>query len=884
MRRIVTLVLSFCLLVTGWNAWSTPAQIHEPGENRGAAAAWQALLRLRTTATVLHTTAHPDDEDAALLTWLARGQGVRTGLLTINRGEGGANLIGPELYDALGVLRTEELLAAGRFYGLDAQFFTSMADFGFSKRLDETLEHWGRENVLREMVRAIRSYRPDVIVSRFHGQARDGHGNHQAAGLLTIEAFRAAADPNSFPEQLSEGLRAWQVKKLYLSTRPNEESTLKIKVGDYAPLPGRSYREIAMEGYSLHRSQSMGRGRPSPGATTTSLRLLESVTPGGPDDGIFAGIDNTITGLSRLADGRADISTELRAISDRIEAAFNKFDARTPWTTAPELAAGTRSIRALIDRVRSLSIDTGNRDHLLFLLGNKEREFNRAMNLALGLHLETLVDPDNPAQGPMMAPRRTFNVAVPGQEFTLTMKAVNRSLVRIAIPAPPALVSDDGTFSSIERLSADADSLGYNQTLTGRFRVRVADDAKYSRPHWSRASEIRDHKYRYDDPRYAGLPFPPPVLTGVLKYQVDGVTFEVSQPAQTSYNIAPLGEQRRLLTIAPPINLSLSPRVGVVALDARDTGYKVTVSISSNVKAEGTLRLKLPDGWRSQPEKHAFSFSNDGEAGSFIFQVTVPAVQKNKEYRIQAIADLNGRGYSEGYRVISHPDLEPRHLYRPAEMEIRGIDVKVSAGLHVGYVMGVGDEVPAALDQIGVKVSMLGPQELADGKLDQYDAIVIGIRASAVRPDLKTHNRRLLEYVEQGGNLIWQYQTPEFDDAAYGPYPYKMGRNPEEVSEEDSKVTILDPSHPVFNTPNRVTAADFDNWVEERGSKWLAEWDSRYQPLLECNDRGQKPQRGGMLTAKYGKGNFTYAAYAFYRQLPAGVEGAYRLFANLLSQ
>lgn len=877
MRLIAALIL--ITLLIGYIPAGHPAAMHAGEADSGAV--WESLLRLRTTATVLHTTAHPDDEDAALLTWLARGQGVRTGMLTINRGEGGANLIGPELYDALGVLRTEELLAAGRYYGLDAQFFTSMADFGFSKRLDETIEHWGRENVLREMVRAIRIYRPDVIVSRFHGQARDGHGNHQASGLLTIEAFKAAADPKLFPEQINDGIRPWQVKKLYLSTRPNEQSTLRIDVGDYAPLLGRSYREIAMEGYSLHRSQSMGRGRPSPGAAATSLRLLE---PAGADAGIFDGIDTTITGLARFTESRPDISSELRAISERIESAIAKFDARTPWTVAPDLAAGMRTLRTLIDRVKASNIDASNRDHLLFLLGNKEREFNRAMNLALGLHLETLVDPDSPAAGPMMAPRQTFNVAVPGQEFTLTLKAVNRSRIEISLSSPPALHGADGAFSTIDSISGSGGSLAYNQPLTSRFKVRVADDAKYSRPHWSRASEIRDHKYRYDDPRYAGLPFPPPVLTGVLKYQVDGVMFEIAQPAQTSYNVAPLGEQRRLLTIAPAINLSLTPRVGVVALDARDTGYKVTVNLSSNFRTQGSLRLKLPEGWRSQPENHAFSFSNEGEAASFSFQVTVPSVQKNRDYRIQAIAEIDGRSYSEGYQVIAHPDLEPRHLWRPAAMEIRGVDVKVRAGLKVGYVMGVGDEVPAALEQIGVKVSMLGPQELADGNLDQYDAIVIGIRASAVRPDLKTYNRRLLEYVERGGNLIWQYQTPEFDDAAYGPYPYKMGRNPEEVSEEESKVTILDPSHPVFNGPNRITAADFDNWVEERGSKWLAEWDNRYQPLLECNDRGQAPQKGGLLIARYGKGTFTYAAYAFYRQLPAGVEGAYRLFANLISQ
>ncbi|MFM8395668.1 MAG: NEW3 domain-containing protein [Acidobacteriota bacterium] len=307
--------------------------------------------------------------------------------------------------------------------------------------------------------------------------------------------------------------------------------------------------------------------------------------------------------------------------------------------------------------------------------------------------------------------------------------------------------------------------------------------------------------------------------------------------------------------------------------------------LNQNVKgvASGTVRLKMPAGWQSEPASQSFSTSHEGETASFNFRVTMPSFAAGGSYRIEALATLGGRDYSEGYEVISHRDLEPRHLYRPAVMEIRGLEVKAPAGLNVGYVMGVGDLIPAALQQIGVKVSLLGADDLASGQLDQFDAILIGIRASAVRADLKAWNKRLLEYVERGGNLIWQYQTPEFDEIAYGPYPYKMGRNPEEVSEEESVVTILEPENPVFKGPNQITAADFNGWVEERGSKWWGEWDPRYKPLLECHDRGQAPQRGGMLQAQYGKGTFTYAGYAFYRQLPAGVPGAYRLFVNLIS-
>ncbi|HZS07063.1 MAG TPA: PIG-L family deacetylase [Blastocatellia bacterium] len=905
-RKIAARMLPVCLALCGILAAPVPAQVQEVPYNGGAAAAWQALLRLRTTATVLHITAHPDDEDAALLTWLARREGVRTGLLTINRGEGGANLIGPELYDALGILRTEELLAAGRYYGLDAQFFTRMADFGFSKRLDETLEHWGKENVLRDMVRVVRTYRPDVIISRFHGLPRDGHGNHQAAGLLSFEVFRAAADPQMFPEQIAEGLRPWRVKKLYLSTRPNEPSTLKIDVGEYDPLLGRSYREVAMEGYGMHRSQSVGLARPAPGSFYSSVRLVESTVPKVENEkGIFDGLDTSIIGLAKLTEGKLDITKELTEINSSVEAAIKKFNAREPWTVVPELIAGSRAVTVLSIRIYDSQLDPASKDHLWFLLRHKLAEFNDAMNKSLGLQLEVLVDPEKKVGVPagMLQPRETFAVAIPGQQFSLTLRLVNRSKVIIEVPETmnprqnssrkasienPAILSSD-LLANIRSREESAQFLDYNAVLTRHRDVKLSGDARYSRPYWFRESEFRDYQYKINVPEggYENLPLQPfsePDLDSVIIYKVEGVGFWIGQPVQTSFIAAPRGEQRRLLTIAPAMNVTISPRVCVVSLGST-TGTSVTVSVSSNAKgkADGRVKLRVPEDWKVETPEQPFSFQHEGEKSDFTFKVTIPSLKPNTNYKIRAVAEYAGREYTEGYQVIAHSDLEPRHLYRPAVMEIRGVDVKVAPGLTVGYVMGVGDEVPKALEQIGVRVAMLGASDLAAGNLDQYDAIVVGIRASAVRDELKSYNRRLLEYVGRGGNLIWQYQTPEFEEAAYGPYPWKMGRNPEEVSEEDAKVTILDPENPVFNWPNKITAADFDGWVEERGSKWMAEWDERYKRLLECHDREQPPQRGGMLQAQFGKGTFTYAAYAFYRQLPAGVPGGYRLFANLIS-
>jgi LmbE family N-acetylglucosaminyl deacetylase len=883
MKRTIIIALSLYLILSGFATSSTQAQVQEPAENKGAAAAWRALLRLRTTATALHITAHPDDEDGAMLTWLSRAAGVRTGLLTLNRGEGGANLVGPELYDSLGILRTEELLAAGRYYGVD-QMFTRVTDFGFSKRLDETLEHWGKDVVLRDVVHAVRMYRPDVIIARFHGKPRDGHGNHQTAGLMAAQVFKAAADPNAFLEQFKEGLRPWQVKKLYRSVRENESSTLKVDIGAYDPLTGKSYREIARDGLAHQRSQGAGQARPAPGSAMSSWLLEESALPKtDKEQSVFDGIDTTIVGMAKLAVS-INISPELTRISDRVEAAIGKFDARQPWVVASDLAAGMEYTRVLIEKVKASSIEAANKDHLLFLLGNKEKEFNNAMNKALGLVMEVLVDPEKPPEGPMsfFQPRETFAVAIPGQQFSLTMSVVNRSPVKME-RAETILASSEGW--DIKGKPPVGGLPVNNSTLRAQYDVKVPDNAEYDRPHWSRANELRDHIYQINKPEYMHLPFPPPDIFGVFNYVIEGVRFTLTQPAQTVYIDRPWGEQRRLLTVAPAMNIAISPRIGVIPIAASQASFNVNVSVSNNFKgaATGKVRLKLPQGWTASPAESNFNFTHEGEVGNFIFKVSVPRVTPGADYKVQALAEYNGKEYVEGYQVIAHRDNEPRHLYRPASMDVRGIEAQVAPNLTVGYVMGVGDEVPKSLEQIGVKVVTLGENDLAKGNLDQFDAIIIGIRATAVRDDLKAYSKRLLEYAERGGNLIYQYQTQEFDAAPYGPYPYKLTARAEEVSEEDSKVTVLDPSSPVFNWPNKITAADFDGWVEERGSKWMTTWDERYKPLLECHDREQPPQRGGLMYAQYGKGTFVYAAYAFYRQLPAGVQGGYRLFANIIS-
>ncbi len=833
------------------------AQVQPPAMNSNVAAAYESLLRLKTTATVLHTTGHPDDEDGALLTWLARGQGVRTGLFTLTRGEGGANLIGPELFDALGVVRTEELLASDRYYGVD-QFFTRAIDFGFSKRLDETMERWGQENALRDCVRVVRLYRPDVIVSRFYGDARDGHGNHQAAGVLSAEVFKAAADPARFPEQLREGLRPWQVKKLYRSVRGNEGATLTIDTGVYDPLLGASYRQIAAKGLSFQRSQGAGESRATPGPSPTGVALVESSV--GDTDAhettLFDGLDTTLRGLGKLAPA-LNLDIPLGEIEKDVAHAIDEFDARDPSRVIePHIAPALRNLRVVIRNVSDAHLDEDAKYELLFRLRNKEDEFMHAGNLLAGISFDMAA---------------TTAAATPGEKFAVTGTLTNRSNLKMESVELGLSVRGRLQFSSTP---VQRELLEYNQQVKQQFDVTVGEDAEYTRPYWSRKDQYRDAMALVDQWQYLNLPFAPPEIVGTASYRVGGVRFAIAEPAKSANS---------LVKIAPAISVELTPALGVVPVARRGAGIQVHASVRSNVKgaADAKVRLELPPGWNASPAESELHFAHAGEVQDVDFHVAAQAAA-GKTYTIQAIAEYGGKTYRDGYRVIAHRDLETRYLYRPAAAEMTGVDVHVAPGLKVGYVMGAGDEVPDALEQIGVKAQMLTASDLATGNLAQFDTIIAGIRALATRPDY-AHNSRLLDYVKNGGNLIVEYQTEEFDSIPYGPYPFKLGKRPEEVSEEDAKVTILEPSNPVFTTPNKITAADFDGWVEERGSKFMADWDPQYRPLVECHDRDQAPQKGGLLQARYGKGTFTYAALAFYRQLPAGVPGAYRLFANLIS-
>ena len=821
-------------------------------QDKGAAGAWQRILKLRTTASAMHTTAHPDDEHGGVLAMLSRRDGARVSLLTLTRGESGDNAIGPQLFDALGLIRTEELIAAGRYYGVDAQYFTTVADYGFSKRLDEALEKWGKETVLRDVVRLIRIDRPFVLISRFQGNARDGHGNHSAAGLITQDAFRAAGDPTMFPDQLADGLRPWQPLKLYIGgVRDNEAWTISVDTNQYSPWLGDSYGNFARFGLSFQRSQNGGRYLPqTEAAPVYYARTGSTVAAPTREDAFFDGIDTTIPGLFRALrqPEPAGAAAALEAIDRAVHEATASFSMTNPSASVPALVRGLHATRSAVNTLSS-ALDA------VFILKIKEQQFQDAINAALGVELTAL--------------SALPTAPVPGQTFEVLTEFTSRSGVSLPRRAVTIEAAD-----------------GWNVTAAdpGKFNITLADSVAIStRPPFTRSS-ITANRYTIADERGFGRPASAPPAEAVARYEVDGEPVQRREIVRRREPKLPYGDALRELRVVPALSLTLEPSAAIVPTAASPGTITISVELLNNdVKGiRGVLALQLPPNWSSTPPAHDFTFTRAGERRIFAFAVTVQR-STEQESTIGAVATANGRIYREGYELIDQRDLEVRYWYRPSTATVRGVRVAVPKRLTVGYVMGIGDRVPEGIAQLGHSVTLLNERDLASGDLRRFDAIMTGTRAYAVREELNTYSQRLLEYVNQGGNLVVLYNTAEMVPSRVAPYPGELTPRAEEVSEEDSPVTILAPADPVFNWPNRITKADFDGWVEQRGSKFWSSWSAEYTPLIETWDRGQPPQRGGWLSARFGKGYYTYCAYAFHRQLPYAVPGAYRLLENLLS-
>ncbi len=874
MRRVVIVASVAVMLAVGsFRAQSVPRA-------DGAADVWQKLLKLRTTASVMHVTAHPDDEHGGVLTKLSRGDGARMALLTLNRGESGDNAIGPQLFDGLGLIRTEELLNADRHYGVDEQYFTTVVDYGFSKRLEEALDKWGRETVLRDVVRIIRMNRPAIILSRFQGNERDGHGNHQTAGLMAVEGFRAAGDPNRYPEQIAEGLRPWQPKKVYIGgVRENEDWTVRIDSGEYSPRLGDSYDNVARYGLSFQRSQNSGRFTPGAGPNFGYYKLVatddkpKGLSPPAKETSVFDGIPTTL---------EAAIGAPGKAVDDAVTKAMAEFKMNDPSAIVPSIAQGLKLTRDAAAAATDADA--------VFLLRIKERQFQDAINSALGLELTATAQPaglsDATGPGAAFAPPALMAAPVPGQTFEVRVRLANRGGVPLTLNG--VTVSAEPGWMVTPSAAPIPAQLARHEQHSHRFSVTLADDVAMStKPYFSR-NGLQESRYTLSDPTQFGRPASAPPLVAVWRYTVGGVPVEIRETVKRREAKLPYGDVLREVRSVPRLAVMLTPANAIVPLTAATKRVDVEVSLLHNAESAttGQVTLRMPAGWTSEPVTQPFSFARAGERAAYRFSVRPGSIDA-RTYTIDAVATAPHKGvpyeYREGYELIDHRDLEVRYLYRASTAEVRGVDVTTVAGLKVGYVMGVGDQVPLGLQQLGAQVTLLGERELASADLSTFDTIMTGTRAYAVREDLKTYNQRLIDYVKAGGNMVVLYNRQEFVPNQWAPFPAELPRGAEEVSEEDSLVTILAPTQQSFTWPNRITAADFDGWVEQRGSKFFTKWDPAYIPMISTFDKGQAPQSGGWLTAKVGKGNWTYFAYALHRQLPYGVAGAYRITANLLA-
>jgi len=791
-----------------------------------------------------------------MIATFAEGRLLRTAYLSVTRGDGGQNLIGSELGPALGLVRTHELLAARRIDGGE-QMFTRAIDFGYSKTPEETFRVWGHEEVLADVVRAIRTFRPDVVVTRFPENGGGGHGHHTASAILAHEAYLAAGDPKRFPEQVAEGLPAWRPRRLFWNAFRRDgkpiEGSIAFEIGDYSPALGRSHTETAAESRSQHKSQGFGSSERR-GRLTNALVLLEGdAVTADP----FEGIETTWTRVP----GGAGV--------DRLLAeAERSFDPRDPAAVLPKLLEAHAALRALAP---DPWVET------------KRRELLAVIRSASGLWLEAM------AASPS---------ATPGSAFRLNVTALVRA------GAPAELVGVRVPWGSGEGLPARA-ALKVNEPVQGGTSVPVPAGAEVTQPHWLRAKPGKG-RYVVAEPRDAIRPDGAALRVG-FDVRMGGETLTFEEPVLFRRTDPVKGEEVRPFVVEPPVTLELEESV-LVLPDDRPRSVRVTVRaaetpadrtgpppltpaiVASAAGAdgataapppkplEGTVRLGLPAGWRVEPASRPFSLVPGASAA---FEFTLHPPEKPGVATLMAEATAGSASWSLSRRRIEYAHLPPLTWFPAAEARAVHVDL-AGTGSRVGYVSGPGDEVPGVLRQMGFAVTLLSADDLLRGDLGRFDAVVLGIRAANTRPELKEALPRLHSWVGAGGTLVLQYNTSfELVTDALGPFPLKLGR--ERVTVEEANVALLAPDDPLLARPNRISAADFAGWVQERGLYFPSSWDDRYVPLLGMADPGETETKGSLLVARHGKGSFVYTGLSFFRQLPAGVPGAIRLFANLVS-
>ncbi|HTE00509.1 MAG TPA: PIG-L family deacetylase [Mucilaginibacter sp.] len=803
----------------------------------------QNFKKLNVLGSVLYVAAHPDDENTRLLAYLAQEKHYRTGYLSITRGDGGQNLIGNEQSELLGLIRTQELLAARKVDGA-AQFFTRAVDFGFSKGPEETLDFWNKEKVLGDVVWVIRKFRPDVIICRFPTTGEGGHGNHTASAILAQEAFAAAADPKRYPEQLKY-VQTWQAKRLmwntfnFGNTNTTAPDQFKVNVGVYNPLLGKGYGEMAAESRSNHKTQGFGSARQRGDA----FEYFKTILGDAPKDDLMDGVTTT---WNRIPGGNA--------IGPQVAVVTKSFNSDAPQASVPALVNLLGKIDQAFESDKAMMtvrLIPAVVDEYRFWHLQKTKELSDLIAACAGLWFESY------------APEQAYALH---DSIDIRSQVIARYNDRVKISAVDGLHFENG-----------GKVIPGNDLQTFNSRIYAG---KISQPYWLEKPHTIG-SYTIDDERMVGNPENPDLPKVDYEFIIEGRSVHFQRQLVYKYVDPAKGEIYQPVQIAPPVTANIQEQVYIFNSQQPQT---VQVKLKSfKNSAVGNIRLNAPVGWKVSPESVSFHNKAKGDEWEQDFTLT-PANSKSQTGTLEAQVtfDLDQHTYNNGVQYIRYAHIPIITLFPTAQAKLVQLDLKI-AGKRIGYINGAGDLVQDALRQVGYEVHTLSENEVLNGDLSDYDAIVVGVRAYNVDPRLAIENPKLLEYVKNGGNLLVQYNNNNgLVTKQIGPYPFKVVN--ERVTDENAKITIIDPNNPVLNYPNKISQSDFDGWIQERGLYFTKDADGQYQKVLQMNDPGEAPKDGALITTQYGKGRFIYTSLSFFRQLPAGVPGAYRLFINMLNK
>ncbi len=801
------------------------------------------IHKLKTVGSVLFVAAHPDDENTALLTYLAQEEKLDTAYLALTRGGGGQNLIGSELKEELGLIRANELLQARTVDGA-RQMFTRARDFGYSKSPEDTLENWQEETVLGDVVYAVRHFKPDVIITRFNPASGPTHGHHTVSAQLALKAFTLAADPDQFPEQLAH-VDTHQVKRIFWNgygrrgrgnLADERREIVELEIGRFNPFLGTSYTEIAARSRSMHKSQGFGQaGRR--GEQTERLVLLA----GEPTEGDFLnGVDTTWARFS----GGAKVDALLSK-------AIESFDYAAPWKVVSALVEADTALDSLPETRQTLS---------------KRETLHRLIAAAMGLHFEA---------------RATTSYLTPGDETSLQVELTNRSPISSRVSSLEAgLFESDNWPTDIElaRIENLDGQLKANQSKTVNLAFKLPDDAPLTQPYWLK-SPPSSALYRFENTRLLELETVPPPIAVTANIEVGGRTIRLSTPVIESVSDPIKGEVHRFVAIRPEVVVEARASV-LLFEDARSKEIEVSVTSQSG-DIRGNLVAEAPAGWKVEIGDSEFALSEKSQDAVIRVSMTPPKQASEGSVGFKAV-DSRGKSYGVGSKLIEYEHIGRQPILAKAQTKLVRLEL-ARAGNRIACIEGVGDTVPETLDRIGYEVDRIAVEEIDRERLSNYDTVILGPRVFDAFAGLDKRFDELLAYVKAGGTLISQYNTTSFRTKSQftSPFPIRLSRD--RVSEEKVEMRILQPEHAVFNTPNKITPRDFDNWIQERGLYYATSWDEKYAALLSANDRGEPPRDGGLLVAQYGKGWYAYTGLSFFRQLPEGNAGAIRLFVNLIS-